>query len=307
MPKFILNCAVTGAIHTPTMAPYLPIKPKDVARQAVEAVQAGASTVHVHARNPDNGLPTPDLNVMGEIVSAIHAKCEGVICITTGGGANMTVDERIAAVPLFKPELASLNLGSMNFGLFPSLDKYQEWKYPWEQQYLEATKGFIFRNTFGDLERIFQIFEENETKPEFEAYDVGHLHNLHYYYSLAKVRKPVYIQFVMGILGGIAATIPHLLHMAQTAGELFKEDHIFSTIGAGRNEFALCTTSVLLGGGARVGLEDNLWLERGGMAKSNAELVEKMVRIAREFGYEPATPDETRRILRLKGRDKVNM
>lgn len=306
MPKFILNCAVTGAIHTPTMAPFLPLKPADIAQQAIDAIQAGASTVHVHGRDPETGIPTPNLDIMGEIVSKIKAKCDGVICITTGGGINMTVDERIAAIPRYKPELASLNLGSMNFALFPVLERYDEWKYDWEPQYLEATRSFIFRNTFSDLERIFQVFEENGTKPEFEAYDIAHIHNAHYYYANGRLKTPVLIQFVMGIMGGIAATIPHLLHMRNTASELFGGDLLFSTIAAGKNEFAMCTTSMLMGGGARVGLEDNLWLEKGVMAKSNAELVEKMVRIAREFGYEPATPDETRQILKLKGKDKVN-
>lgn len=307
MPKFILNCAVTGAIHTPTVAPYLPIEPKDIARQAIDAVEAGASTVHVHARDPETGMPTGDTDIMGEIVSTIHAKSNGVICITTGGGLNMTVDDRIASVPRFKPELASLNLGSINFGLFPLKRKHDEWKHDWEPHYLESSRDFIFRNTFSDLERIFQVMKENGTKPEFEAYDVGHLHNAHYYYSLGGLDQPIYIQFVMGILGGIGATIPHLLHMKQTADGLFSEEYLFCTIAAGRNEFALGTTSVLLGGGARVGLEDNLWLGAGNMAKSNAALVEKMVRIAREFDYEPMTPDETRETLRLKGRDKVDM
>ena len=307
MPKFILNCAVTGAIHTPTMAPYLPIKPKDIASQAIAAIDAGASTVHVHARNPENGMPTGDTNLMGEIVSTINAKSNGVICITTGGGMNMSVDERIAAVPVFKPELASCNLGSMNFALFPVAEKFKEWKHDWEPMYLEGSKGFIFQNTFADLERIFEVMGEAGTKPEFEAYDVGHLHNAHYYYQTTKMHLPVYIQFVTGILGGIAATIPHILHMRQTAIELFGKDVVFSTIAAGRNEFAMGTVSMLMGGGVRVGLEDNLWLGKGEMAKTNAELVEKMVRIAKEFGYEPYSPDETREVLKLKGKDKVNM
>ncbi len=307
MKKFILNCAVTGAIHTPTMAPYLPIRPQDIAQQAIDAVNAGASTVHVHARDPETGIPTGDTNIMGEIVSRIHSKCDGVICITTGGGMNMTVEQRIAAVPEFKPELASCNLGSMNFALFPMVEKFSDWKHDWEPSYLEGSKEFIFRNTFKDLETIFQVMKESGTKPELEAYDVGHLNNAFFCYDRQLLTGPVYIQFVMGILGGIDATIPHLLHMKQTADTLFRDKYIFSTIAAGRNEFPLGTTSMLLGGGARVGLEDNLWLEKGKMAKSNAELVEKMVRIAREFGYEPASPNETREILNLKGRDRVNM
>ena len=307
MPKFILNCAVTGAIHTPTMAPYLPIKPQDIAQQAIDAVNAGASTVHVHARDPETGMPTSNLDIMGEIVSTIHAKCDGVICITTGGGVTMTVEERIAAVPAFKPELASCNLGSINFALFPVLRKYKEWKHEWEPMYLEGSKDFIFKNTFADLERIMSVMGENGTKPEFEAYDVGHLHNAHFFWSSNQVAAPFYVQFVMGILGGITATIPHLVHMKTTCDSLFGDKYLFSTIAAGRNEFALGTTSMLLGGGARVGLEDNLWLGPGEMAKTNAELVEKMARLAKEFGYEPATPDETRAFLKLKGRDSVTM
>ena len=306
MPKFILNCAVTGAIHTPTMAPYLPVKPREIAAQALEALDAGASTVHVHGRDPETGLPTGDLNVMGEIVSNIHAKSDGVVCITTGGGVNMTVEERMAAVPRFKPELASCNLGSINFALFPILEKIEDWKYDWEPAYLEGSKDFIFKNTFADLDRALELMGSAGTKPEFEAYDVGHLHNAHHYWVRSRVSTPFYVQFVMGILGGIAATVPHLLHMKQTAESLYGGDLVFSTIAAGRNEFALGTVSMLMGGGVRVGLEDNLWLSKGEMARSNAELVEKMVRIAREFGYEPATPDETRKVLGLKGRDKVN-
>ena len=307
MNKFILNCAVTGAIHTPTMAPYLPIKPQDITQQAIDAVNAGATTVHVHARDPETGIPTGDVNIMGEIVSKIHSKCNGIICITTGGGMNMTVEQRIAAVPEFKPELASCNLGSMNFALFPAAEKFEEWKHDWELPYLEGSKEFIFRNTFKDLETIFRVMKDSGTKPELEAYDVGQLHNAYFCFDRQLLSEPVYVQFVMGILGGIDATIPHLLHMKQTADTLFKDKYLFSTIAAGRNEFALGTTSMLLGGGARVGLEDNLWLGKGEMAKSNAELVEKMVRIAREFGYEPASPDEARDMLNLKGRDHVNM
>ncbi|MCD6586583.1 MAG: 3-keto-5-aminohexanoate cleavage protein [Desulfobacteraceae bacterium] len=307
MQKFILNCAVTGAVHTPTMAPYLPIKPEDIAAQAIAAAEAGASTVHIHARDPKTGMPTGSIDIMGDIVSTIHAKCDVIICITTGGGMNMTVDERVAAVPVFKPELASCNLGSMNFALFPILEKIKEWKYDWEPQYLEMSKDFIFRNTFADLERILDVFTESGTKPEFEAYDIGHLHNAHHFFSKGQIENPFYVQFVTGILGGIASTIPHLVHMKQTGESLFGKNFMFSTIGAGRHEFPLATTSLLLGGSARVGLEDNLWLSAGQMAKSNAQLVEKMVRIARELDYEPASPDETRKILKLKGRAQVNM
>jgi uncharacterized protein (DUF849 family) len=289
------------------MAPYLPIKPQDIAKQAIDAANAGASTVHIHARDPESGIPTSNLDIMGEIVSTIHAKSDVIICITTGGGMNMTVDERIAAVPRYKPELASCNLGSMNFALFPVLEKIKEWKYEWEPQYLGMSKDFIFRNTFADLERIINVFKESGTKPEFEAYDIGHLHNANYFYSRGDIDNPFYVQFVTGILGGIASTVPHLVHMKQTGEELFGKDFMFSTIGAGRHELPLATTSIFLGGGARVGLEDNLWLSPGEMATSNAALVEKMARIAKDFGYQPYSPDETRNILKLKGRDKVNM
>jgi uncharacterized protein (DUF849 family) len=307
MSKFILNCAVTGAIHTPTMAPYLPVRPGDIAAQAIEAARAGASTVHVHARDPETGMPTGDINIMGEIVSAIHARCDVVICITTGGGMNMSVDDRIAAVPVFQPELASCNLGSMNFALFPVLEKIKEWRHDWEPQYLESSRDFIFRNTFADLKRILNVFAASGTKPEFEAYDVGHLHNAHHFYTRGDIANPFYVQFVTGILGGIASTIPHLVHMKQTGDALFGENFMFSTIGAGKHEFPMAVTSMLLGGGARVGLEDNLWLAPGEMATANAQLVEKMVRLAKEFGFEPATPDETRQMLKLKGRAGVKM
>jgi uncharacterized protein (DUF849 family) len=252
-------------------------------------------------------MPTGDLDVMGEIVSTIHAKSDAVICISTGGGMNMSLEDRIAAVPRFAPELASCNLGSMNFGLFPVIDKFEKWQHEWEPHYLEMSRDFIFRNTFADLERIMATFKESGTKPEFEAYDIGHLHNAHLYHRQGRIETPFYVQFVTGILGGIASTIPHLVHMVQTGQSLFGKEYIFSTIGAGKHELPLATTSMLLGGGARVGLEDNLWLSQGEMAKSNAELVEKMVRIASELGYEPYSPDETRDVLKLKGRDKVKM
>ncbi len=195
----------------------------------------------------------------------------------------------------------------MNFALFPVLEKIKDWEHEWEPRYLEMSKDFIFRNTFADLERILSVFAETGTKPEFEAYDVGHLHNAHHLYARGGIAAPFYVQFVTGILGGIASTIEHLVHMKQTGKSLFGGDFMFSTIGAGKHEFPMAATSLFLGGGARVGLEDNLWLGPGEMAKSNAELVEKMVRIAAEFGYEPCTPDETRQLLKLKGRDQVNM
>jgi len=307
MHKFILNCALTGNIHIPSISPYVPFKPEDIAAQAIDAANAGASVVHVHGRNPENGMPSADLNIVGEIVSRIKANSDVVINITTSGGAQASIEDRVAVVPKFKPELASFNQGSMNFGIFPMADRIKEWRFEWEQPYLESSRDWIFRNTFGDLEKISRIMKENGTKPEMELYDIGHVYNAHYVYSKGFIDDPPYFQAVMGVMGGIAATIPHFVHMKQTLDNLMGTGkYILSAIGAGKEEFAIGVTSLLLGGGCRVGLEDNLWLAKGQMAKTNAELVEKMIRIAREFGYEPATPDETRKILKLKGKDQVN-
>lgn len=306
MPKFILNCALTGNIHIPSVSPYVPVTPEAIAAQAVEAANAGASVVHVHGRNPENGAPTADLNIMGEIVSRIHAKSDVVINITTSGGAMASIEERVAVVPRFKPELASFNQGTMNFGIFPLAARVKEFRYDWERPYLESSRDWIFRNTFGDLEKIARIMRENGTKPEMEIYDIGHIYNAAWVCSQGLIEDPPYFQAVMGIMGGIAATIPHFVQMRETLDKLMGAGRYYlSAIGAGKEEFAIGITSILMGGGCRVGLEDNLWLGKGEMATSNAALVEKMVRIAREFGYEPATPDETRRMLNLKGRDKV--
>jgi uncharacterized protein (DUF849 family) len=306
MPKFILNCALTGNIHIPSVSPYVPITPADIAAQAVDAANAGASVVHVHGRNPENGAPSADLNIMGEIVSRIKARSDIVINITTSGGAMASIEERVAVVPRFKPELASFNQGTMNFGIFPMASRIKEFKHDWEKPYLESSRDWIFRNTFGDLEKIAKIMKDNGTKPEMEIYDLGHIYNAQYVCSQGLIEDPPYFQAVMGILGGVAASIPHFVHMKETLDKLMGAGQYYlSAIGAGKEEFAIGVTSMLLGGGCRVGLEDNLWLAKGEMAKSNAELVAKMVRVAREFGYEPASPDETRQMLRLKGKDKV--
>ncbi len=307
MPKFILNCALTGNIHIPSISPYVPITPADIAAQAVAAAGAGASVVHVHGRNPENGAPSADLNIMGEIVSRIKAGSDVVINITTSGGAMASIEERVAVVPRFKPELASFNQGTMNFGIFPLAGRIKDFKHDWEKPYLESSRDWIFRNTFGDLEKIARIMREHGTKPEMEIYDVGHIYNAHYICSQGLIEDPPYFQAVMGIMGGIGATIPHFIQMRETLDKLMGAGkYHLSAIGAGKDEFAIGLTSILMGGGCRVGLEDNLWLAKGRMARSNAELVEKMVRIAREFGYEPATPDEARQMLKLKGKDKVD-
>lgn len=303
--KTIITAAVTGSIHTPTMSPYLPVTPQQIADDAVAAAEAGAAVVHVHGRNPETGQPTPDLEVMREIVRTIKARCNAVVCITTGGGLGMTVEQRVAPVTLYRPEMASLNGGSMNFALFPALDKFKEFKHPWEPQYLAATEDLIFPNTFKSIREFCRIFLLNETKPEFEIYDAGMVNNLAVLIQRGHIRRPVYLQFVMGVLGGITPSPENLMFLLDYARRLIGEFE-FSVCVAGRAQFPICTQSVLLGGHCRVGLEDNLYLEKGQLAKSNAEQVAKMGRIIRELGSEPATPDEARQILGLKGLTRVN-
>lgn len=303
--KTIITAAVTGSIHTPTMSPWLPVTPQQIADDAVAAAEAGAAVVHVHGRNPETGQPTPDLEVMREIVRKIKARCNAVVCITTGGGLGMTVEQRVAPVTLYRPEMASLNGGSMNFALFPALDKFKEFKHPWEPQYLAATEDLIFPNTFKSIREFCRIFLLNETKPEFEIYDAGMVNNLAVLIQRGHIKRPVYLQFVMGVLGGITPSPENLMFLLDYARRLIGEFE-FSVCVAGRAQFPICTQSVLLGGHCRVGLEDNLYLEKGQLAKSNAEQVDKMGRIIRELGSEPATPDEARQILGLKGLNRVN-
>ena len=299
--KVVVSAAITGSLFTPTLSQYLPFTPEDIARQAIDAARAGAAAVHIHARNPENGMPSPDIELFGQIIERIRSESDVIICTTTGGGMGMTVEERLAVVPTFKPELASFNMGSINFGLFPLVEGVKKWKYDWEKPYLEGTTRFVFQNVFEDLEKICQLMRKTGTKPELEIYDVGHLYNTAYLYSKGLLDPPIYLQFVMGVLGGISATIYDLVHLKQVADRLFGEaNYRWSAFGAGRNEFSICSTAVNLGGNCRVGLEDNLYIERGVLAKSNAELVQKMVRILKEFTLEPATPDEARGILGIK-------
>jgi uncharacterized protein (DUF849 family) len=286
------------------MSPYLPVTPEQIAQNALDAADAGASVVHIHARNPENGMPTPDLTIFGEIVERIKEKNNDVIiCVTTGGGAGMTVEQRAAVVPEFKPELASMNTGSINWGLFPLLEKFQEFKYPWEPQMLAMTKNFIFENTFGAMEKVCAIMDETGTKPELEVYDTGHLYNIQYLLRVGILKPPVYLQFVTGILGSIGSTPYDIFNLHTTSERLFgKDNYIWSVIGAGSAEYTVCTQALLLGGNVRVGMEDNLYLGKGQLAKDNAEMVAKMVRIMKELDLEPATPTETREILGLKPR-----
>jgi uncharacterized protein (DUF849 family) len=283
------------------MSPYLPITPDEIAQNAIDAAAAGAASVHIHARNPENGLPSPDLKLYREILNKIRAKNkEVIICITTGGGAGMTVDQRAAVVPEFKPELASMNTGTLNWGLFAIAERIKEWKFDWEQPGLAASKKAIFENTFESMEKICAIMDQNGTKPELEVYDVGHLYNIAYLLQAGIVRPPLMMQFVTGILGGIGATSYDIMNLHQTADRLIgKGNYQWSVVGAGKNEYPIAIQSLILGGHVRVGMEDNLFLGRGKLAKSNAELVEKMVRIMKEFDFEPATPNEARELMGL--------
>jgi len=303
--KAVITAAITGSIHTPTMSPHLPITPKEIADEAVRAYEAGAAVCHVHARNPETGMPVPDVNIMKEIITSIKSRCDVVVCITTGGGIGMTVEQRVAPVTLYKPEMASFNAGSINFALFPVIPRYKEWKHEWETKYLGMTEDFIFANTFKSMREYCAKFAETGTKPEFEIYDAGMVNNVAFMIHEGYVKAPVYIQFVMGVLGGITPSSENLMFLVDYAHRMIG-DFEFSVCVAGRAQFPIGTQSLLLGGNVRVGLEDNLYLDRGRMAKSNAEQVAKIVRIASELGIEPATPDEARKILRLKGIDQVN-
>jgi uncharacterized protein (DUF849 family) len=299
--KVIISCAVTGSIHVPTSTPYLPITPEDIATSAIGAGQAGAAVVHLHARNPDTGEPTPDPEIFGEFLPRIHAECDAVINITTGGGHGMTLEERTLAARTYKPELCSLNMGSMNFGLFPMLDRMDEFKHPWERAYLERSRDFIFRNTYTDIERIVTELGANGTRFEFECYDVGHLYNLAHFLERGVVKPPLFVQTIFGILGGIGPEPENLLHMRNTAERLFGDAYVWSILGAGRHQTALVTMGAIMGGNVRVGLEDSIYLARGQLAESNADQVAKIGRILRELSLEVATADEAREMLGLKG------
>lgn len=303
--KAVVTAAITGSIHTPGMSKYLPITPQEISDDAVRAYEAGAAVCHIHVRNPETGQPISDVNLFREVITRIKSKCDMVVCITSGGGLGMTAEQRLIPVSTFKPELASFNAGSVNFALFHALDRYKKFTFEWESQYLAMTEDFIFPNTFKSMKEFARIFRENDTKPEFEVYDSGMINNIAFMIERGYVKKPVYIQFVMGVLGGITPSSENLLFLVDYAKKLIG-DFEFSVCVAGRAQFSICTQSLLLGGNVRVGLEDNLYLDKGVMAKSSAEQAAKIVRIARELGIEPATADEARKILGLKGLGKVN-
>jgi len=306
MSKAIFTAAITGSIHTPTMTPYLPITPDQIAENAIQAKEAGAAVAHIHVRNPETGQPSPDMELFRKVLTHVKSKCDMIICTTTGGGLGMTPEQRLAVVSNFKPELASFNMGSMNFALFPLLERMKDFKFPWEKQYLEFTEDLIFPNTFKSMRIFSNIFNENRTKPELEVYDAGMVSNVAFMIERGLFKTPVYIQFVLGILGGMAATIENLVFLHESAcRQIGEKNFVWSVCAAGRNEIPMCTHALLMGGNARVGLEDALWLDKGVLAKSNAELVGKIIRIAKEFGIEPATPEEARKMLGLKGLEKV--
>jgi uncharacterized protein (DUF849 family) len=305
MSKAIITAAITGSIHTPTMTPHLPITPKEIADEAVRAYEAGAAVAHIHVRDPQTGAPSVSADLFREVITHVKSRCNMVLCLSTGGGLGMTAEQRAVSVRTFKPELASLNFGSINFALFPQLSRYKEWKFPWEPQYIGMTEDFIFPNTFKTLKEFCNFFRESGTKPEIEIYDVGMINNVAHMIEAGVLQKPVYLQFVLGILGAIQPSLENVMFLYQTARATIG-DFKWSVCAAGRHQMNMCNMSLLMGGNVRVGLEDNLYLEKGRVAKSNAEQVEKIGRIARELGIDPATPDEARQILGLKGLDKVN-
>ncbi len=306
MGKVIITAALTGAIHTPSMSEYLPFRIEDLVEEAVRSYNAGAGVVHVHARNPENGIPSSSVEIFKDILSGIKARCNVVVTPTTGGSYTMTPKERLAVVSALKPEMATFNAGSLNFALYPVLEKYRDFKYDWEESYLKGTESFIFSNHFESLHIYSKTMNETGTRPEIEIYDVGQINNVAQLVREGYLKKPVYLQYVMGILGGIPATADNLLYLIRESKRLLEEDFIWSVCAAGRFQFPMGVINVIEGGFWRVGLEDNLYIEKGVLAKSSAEQVEKAIRIIRELGYEPATPDEAREILGLKGIGKVN-
>ena len=304
--KVIISCAVTGSIHTPSMSPYLPVTAEEIAESALGAAEAGAAIVHLHARDPKDGRPDQSLERFRPFLEVIKQRSNCVVNITTGGASTMTIEERLQPVAQFKPEVASLNMGSMNFGLYPMLQRFKDLQHDWEQPYLEGSRDSIFKNTFADIEKILTTCADNGTRFEVECYDIGHLYTLAHFVDRGLVRAPFFVQSVFGILGGIGAHPEDVMHMRRTADRLFGQDYHWSVLGAGRNQMAIAAQSLALGGNVRVGLEDSLWIGPGRLARSNAEQVAKARRMIEEFGLEVATPDEARTILKLKGGDRVD-
>src|SRR5690349_9167081 len=304
--KVIITCAVTGSIHTPSMSPHLPITPDEIAQAAIEAAKAGAALVHLHARNPKDGSPTQDPALFRQFAAKIKAASDVVVNFTTGGAPTMSIEERLQPALQLKPEVASLNMGSMNFGLYEMLGRYKEFKYDWEQPYLAGSDERIFKNTFKDIAHILESCSNNDTRFEIECYDIGHLYTAAHFLDRKLLKPPLFIQSVFGIRGGIGPHPEDVLHMKRTADRLFGDQYQWSVLGGGRNQMYIATQSVVMGGNVRVGLEDSLWIGKGQLARSNAEQVSKIRRIIEELGLEVASPDDARQILKLKGKHNVN-
>jgi uncharacterized protein (DUF849 family) len=304
--KVIISCAITGSIHTPSMSPYLPVTAQEIADSAVEAAEAGAAIVHLHARDPQTGQPDQSPARFEPILRSIKQRSNVVQNITTGGAATMTIQERLEPVAALKPEVASLNMGSMNFGLYPMLERFKEFRHDWERPYLEGSRDRIFRNTFADIETILTTCAENGTRFEIECYDIGHLYTLAHFVQRGLVKPPFFVQSVFGILGGIGAHPEDVAHMKRTADRLFGDAYHWSVLGAGRNQMPVVMQSVLNGGHLRVGLEDSLWAGKGRLAQTNAEQVKIARQLVESLGLEIATPEEAREMLALKGGDTVN-
>lgn len=303
--KVIITCAVTGAIHTPSMSPFLPVTPEEIAEAAVGAAEAGAAIIHLHARDPETGKPDQTPEAFGRFLPRIKQATNAVVNLTTGGAPYMTVEERVKPAATFRPEVASLNMGSMNFGLFPMLNRFTEFKHDWERQALEGSRDLVFRNTFKDIEYVLRILGDAGTRFEFECYDTSHLYNLANVLDRGLVRPPLFVQSVFGILGGIGPHPEDVLHMKRTADRLFGKDYKWSVLGAGRNQLPIAAQAAAMGGNVRVGLEDSLWAGKGRLAESNAEQVRMVRQIIEGLGRTVATPDEARAILSLKGGDQV--
>jgi uncharacterized protein (DUF849 family) len=303
--KVVISCAITGSIHTPSMSPYLPVTPDDIAQSAIGAAEAGAAVVHLHARNPETGQPDQTPEAFMTFLPRIKQQSNCVINITTGGAAGMTLEERVRPAATLKPELASLNMGSINFGLYPMLNRFTEFKHAWERQHLEKSRDLVFRNTFSDIEYVLKTCSGNATRFEFECYDIGHLYNLAHFLDRGLVTPPLFVQSVFGILGGIGPHAEDVTHMKRTADRLFGSDYRWSVLGGGRSQMGVAAMAAAMGGNVRVGLEDSLWDGPGKLAESNAVLVARVRGIVEGMGLEIASPDEARDILQLKGADKV--
>jgi uncharacterized protein (DUF849 family) len=305
--KVIVTAALTGSAHFPSMSPYLPLTPQQIIDDGLRAADAGAAVLHIHVRNPENGMPSPDIEIFRTVMTGIKKSSDAVICVSTGGGMGMSTEQRAAPVTTFRPEIASLNFGSMNFSVFHVAEKIREWKYPWERLGMLASEDYIFPNTFKTLREFLTLFAASNTKPEVEIYDLGMVNNLAFMIERGHIKLPVHIQFVTGTLGGVPSTVNSLVTLVDAVRmALGTGNFTWSAIGAGRFQMPICTVAMAMGGHVRVGMEDNLYLSKGVLAKSNAELVEKIIRIMRELGLEPASPADARSILGLKGLDKVS-